>query len=111
MKVLAIGTKSSTKKFYCTGQSVMFDGLVDYLNQHEVDLDIIDIAPNNKRGLLRILDFLFTFIGLFFKLLSSKQSPSKQITFLTPKRIKYSNTYPPFPPTPKSRIVLVDKIL
>lgn len=50
----------------------MFDGLVDYLNQHEVDLDIIDIAPNNKRGLLRILDFLFTFIGLFFKLLSTR---------------------------------------
>ena len=73
MKYLCIGTCSQPKKNRFTGQSVMFDGMVSYLQKDGSNVDIVDISPkiHGKGVIIRSLDYVIILTELLLKLLRS----------------------------------------
>lgn len=58
MKILVIGACSDIAHNKFTGQSVMFDGIVSELNNHN-KVTVIDIAPHgNKKSFSRVLEYI-----------------------------------------------------
>lgn len=73
MKVLAIGARSNIERKYFTGQSIMFDGVVEELKKLNHIVKIVDIAPKgNNKLFARILDYLLVFIKEFWYLITGK---------------------------------------
>lgn len=73
MKVLAIGSLSDTKRNIYTGQSVMFDGIVNELIKLDHDLTVVDIAPKgNNKTISRIHEYMYVIFKIFKNLLIKK---------------------------------------
>lgn len=77
INVIAIGPESNPLKNQYTGQSIMFDGLVDYLNStsdHSVSVvnisEKFNILPSTK--VFRLLDYFIILLVLLFRLISCK---------------------------------------
>jgi glycosyltransferase involved in cell wall biosynthesis len=70
-KILCIGTCSDIKRNRFTGQSVMFDGVVNHLKKHGVVVGVIDISQKIQRGgvLARTVDYAIILVQFFVKLL------------------------------------------
>lgn len=70
-KILCIGTCSDIKRNRFTGQSVMFDGVVNHLKKHGVVVGVIDISQKIQRGgvLARTIDYAIILVQFFVKLL------------------------------------------
>lgn len=71
-RILLIGTLSNKAKNYVTGQSVIFDGIVDYF-AHKYHVEVISLTDNGKyqRGSLmftvnRVLQFLAIYLKLIW---------------------------------------------
>ena len=72
MNILAIGTKSDKIHNCFTGQSVMFDGVVDYLLHDGNKVKVIDISSRFKKksALFRSIDYAIVLAKLFVYLLT-----------------------------------------
>lgn len=73
-RILCIGTCCDTKRNRFTGQSVMFDGVVEYLKCHEASVDVVDISQKiNIGGVIgRALDYIIIFTEVLLKLVMKK---------------------------------------
>lgn len=73
-KILCIGPCSNVKSNYFTGQSVMFDGIVNFLEKHGVVVCLVNISPrNSKNGYVsRLLDYIIIITNLLIKLLFNR---------------------------------------
>ncbi len=71
MKIITIGSQSNVTKKLFSGQSVMFDGIVDGLRKRGNDVTVLDISPRFRvqNVLLRSTDYALVLIKLLFKLL------------------------------------------
>lgn len=69
-RVLCIGTCSKPQQSRCTGQSVMFDGMVHYFSQEGMAVDVLDISTKImiKGAFFRALDYFLIICKLFFLL-------------------------------------------
>ena len=80
MKILAIGTKNSTKKNAFSGQSAMFEGLVDYLCKKVKDVDVVDISGYfaRKRSMSfsfsRSIQYIYIIVKIFSKVCIKRYS-------------------------------------
>lgn len=74
LKILCIGTCSDIKRSRFTGQSVMFDGVVNHLIEHGVEVRVVDISHKiNKEGLLfRSMDYLLILPEVLWELIMHK---------------------------------------
>lgn len=73
-KILCIGTCSDITRNRFTGQSVMFDGVVNHLKEHSIEVRVVDISQKfNKGGVLcRSLDYSIILIELLWRLITNK---------------------------------------
>lgn len=71
MEIIAIGTKSDVANNRFTGQSVMFDGIVERLNESGDYVTIIDISSRFKLKsfAFRSIDYAIVLVKVFFHLL------------------------------------------
>lgn len=74
MRIIAIGAVSNKEKKRFSGQSIMFDGIIDKLSEHGDFTSVIDISPKIQSGsvLFRSVDYFQILIKLFFKLIFNK---------------------------------------
>ena len=74
IRILTIGTKSNLKTKSFTGQSVMFDGVVNKFCESGFKVSVVDISPRIKKNgvLYRSLDYVFILINVFLKLLFNR---------------------------------------
>ncbi len=75
MRVLAIGTTCNIKQSIFTGQSVMFDGFVGYLEKKGYNVEIVDISRRvGKSNKLynRIFDYILIFLNVLQKCLQNR---------------------------------------
>lgn len=72
--ILCIGSCSDVKQNRFTGQSVMFDGVINHLKNHGMGVSVVDISQkNNKNGVLfRTLDYLLILPKVFWKLIRNR---------------------------------------
>ena len=68
MKVIAIGTESDITHNHFTGQSVMFDGIINLFREKMDKVAVLDISSRFKSfsPLTRSIDYAFILIKLFF---------------------------------------------
>lgn len=73
-KILCIGPSSNAKQNYFTGQSVMYDGIIEYLGKHNYEVYRVNISPILKQNgsLYRMLDYVYILLDLLFKLVLNK---------------------------------------
>lgn len=73
-KILCIGTSSDIKRNRFTGQSVMFDGLVNHLKEHGIVVSVVDISQkiSNNGVLFRSLDYILILVGILWYLVTNK---------------------------------------
>ena len=71
-KILCIGTCSNIRRNRFTGQSVMFDGVVNHLKVHGIVVSLVDISQKIQRGgmLARSLDYAIILVQVFIHLLA-----------------------------------------
>ena len=71
MKIITIGSQSNVSKKRFSGQSVMFDGIVDGLKNRGDVVTVLDISPrfSSQNVILRSVDYTFVLIRLLCKLL------------------------------------------
>lgn len=71
MKILAIGTPSDIVHSKFSGQSIMFDGIVDSMRREGYHVAVIDISSHFKRRsfALRSLDYILVLFRLLWNLL------------------------------------------
>lgn len=74
MKVLAIGTRSDIARNKFTGQSIMFDGLIERLRANGDNVTTVDISSRfkSKSLVLRSLDYVIVLVKVFWLLLTCK---------------------------------------
>ena len=73
MIVLAIGARSNIERKYFTGQSVMFDGIIEEFHKRNHSSTIIDIAPKgNNKAISRIFEYIIVLIKELWLLLTHK---------------------------------------
>lgn len=74
MNIIAIGTCSDLARNHFTGQSVMFDGIVDSLSRNGEKVTVIDISSRLKSdsSIARGLDYVLVLIRLFWKLIITR---------------------------------------
>lgn len=62
MKLLAIGPRSHLKINRVSGQTVLFDGFIDYCEKNCIKVDVLDLFPKiDKPGnIYRIIDYIFS---------------------------------------------------
>lgn len=71
--ILAIGTTCNVEKNIFTGQSVMFDGVVNKTSECGIKVSVIDIsAKHGNNRIFRVLDYVVILVVLFAKLLMNK---------------------------------------
>lgn len=75
-KILCIGPCSNVKSNYFTGQSVMFDGIVDFMEKHGAVVYLVNIAPRNSivGYVSRLFDYIAVIANLLIKLLFNKMN-------------------------------------
>lgn len=90
MKILAIGSKNSPKRNIFSGQSTMFEGVVDYLYEKGGDVDTIDVTSffntksSGKFSLIRSLEYIAIICEVLFKVCINKYT----ILYLTTAQSK-----------------------
>ena len=79
-KILLIGTLSNKEYNYITGQSVIFDSIVEYFSKH-YDVSVINTNDSGRyeRGsvaffVARIIQFVFIYIKLLWILIKNKRN-------------------------------------
>ena len=72
-RILCIGTCSNPMRNIFTGQSVMFDGVVDYMRHNEYEVSVLDISQKIRinNTFFRSCDFVLILFELFVKLLGN----------------------------------------
>jgi len=78
-RILAVGTLTSTKYNFYSGQATMFEGFVEYLKAQDKQVDVVNIFNpkriNRKHGVfsfMRSIDYLFIISTIFIKLLFNR---------------------------------------
>jgi glycosyltransferase involved in cell wall biosynthesis len=80
MKILAIGSKNSSKRNVFSGQSTMFDGLVDALHKKGKNIDVINISSvfntrsSGRFSFLRAIEYVGIIANVFYKICVNKYS-------------------------------------
>lgn len=72
-KIICIGTCSDIKHNRYTGQSVMFDGMVNHLKKYDVEVSVVDISQKiNKEGIFfRSLDYCLILFEILWRLITN----------------------------------------
>lgn len=74
MKLLAIGTVSDIAHNIFTGQSIMFDSIIKYMESHSIETHVVDISSKNRKNniLFRSLEYILILLEILFKLITNR---------------------------------------